>query len=107
MNGESATKSPDCEEQQRLKAEEVVTSRDNAKWVAGKTLEDERLKLSEELVELQDVQMNLEQFIAQNMEKNDRMERGMQMVAIERVKTLELPSRLQEEDRRCREAETA
>ena len=65
-----------------------------AKWVAGKTIEDERLKLSEELVELQDVQMNLEQFIAQNMEKNDRMERGMQMVAIERVKSLELPSRL-------------
>ena len=27
----STTKSPDCEEQQRLKAEEVVTSRDNAK----------------------------------------------------------------------------
>ena len=65
-----------------------------AKWVAGKTLEDERLKLSEELVELQDAQMNLEQFIAQNMEKNDRMERGMQMVAIEKVKKLELPSRL-------------
>ena len=39
--------------------------------------------------------MNLEQFIAKNMEKkNDPMERGMQMVAIERVKTLELPSRL-------------
>ena len=65
-----------------------------AKWVAGNTLEDERLKLSEELVELQDAQMNLEQFIAQNMEKNDRMERGIQMVAIERVKTVELPSRL-------------
>ena len=65
-----------------------------AKWVAGKTLEDERLKLSEELVELQDAQMNLEQFIAQNMAKNDRMERGVRMVAIERVKTLELPSRL-------------
>ena len=65
-----------------------------AKWVAGKTLEHERLKLNEELEELQDAQMNLEQFIAQNMEKNDRMERGMQMVAIERVKTLELPSRL-------------
>ena len=78
-----------------------------AKWVAGKTLEDERLKLNEELVELQDAQMNLEQFIARNREKNDRMERGMQMVAIERIKTLELPSRLWEEDRRCREAETA
>ena len=38
--------------------------------------------------------MNLEeQFIAQNMEKNDRTERGMQMVATERVKSLELPSR--------------
>ena len=65
-----------------------------AKWVAGKTLEDERLKLNEEVVELQGAQMNLEQFIVQNMEKNGRMERGMQMVAIERVKSLVLPSRL-------------
>ena len=57
------------------------------KWVAGKTIEDERLKLSEELVDLQDAHMNLEHFIAQNMEKNGRVERGMQMVSIERVRT--------------------
>ena len=31
LNGESTTKSLECEELQRLRAEEVVTSRDNAK----------------------------------------------------------------------------
>ena len=36
--------------------------------------------------------MNQEQFTAQNVEKNGRMERGMQMAAIERDKTMELPS---------------
>lgn len=55
--------------------------------------EDERLKLNEELLELQNAKMNLEQVIAQNMEKTDRMERGMQMVAIERDETLELLQR--------------
>ena len=55
--------------------------------------QDERLKLNEELLELQNAKMNLEQVIAQNMEKTDRMERGMQMVAIERDETLELLQR--------------
>ena len=32
LNGESTTKSSECEERQRLRAEEVVTSRDNAKF---------------------------------------------------------------------------
>ena len=45
LNGESSTKSPDCEEQQRLKAEEVVTSRDNAKLLN----DDDNLEVSRKL----------------------------------------------------------
>ena len=62
------------------------------RWVPRKILEDKRLKLNEKLVELQNAQMNLDQFIVQNMENDDRMERGMQMADIERDETLELPS---------------
>ena len=48
LNGESTTKSSECEERQRLRAEEVVTSRDNAKLLN----DDGNLELFKEAVKL-------------------------------------------------------
>ena len=48
LNGEGTTKSSECEERQRLRAEEVVTSRDNVKLLN----DDNSLELSKEAVKL-------------------------------------------------------
>ena len=48
LNGESTTKSSECEERQRLRVEEVVTSRDNAKLLN----DDNNLELFKEVVKL-------------------------------------------------------
>ena len=48
LNGESTTKSSECEEWQRLRVEEVVTSRVNAKLLN----DDNNLELFKEAVKL-------------------------------------------------------
>ena len=48
LNGESTNKSSECEERQRLRVDEVVTSRDNAKLLN----DDNTLELLKEAVKL-------------------------------------------------------